>query len=226
MRIGVKARAVGAVVTFAAALVFPMSQALANTCANGICLANPSTAIARANPLKLVGLSVANEQDLVQRFETQSKDRRSTVFMTAVDEKGDLYSHVYGQIGLKRKTLAIFALMIMFATGLLYLVFKSVSPVGQASPGERDANQADPLELAPTVVPVLEQAAGQSSVIAVPPSSTSSTSQATWSQLVLACQGDPVRAAKIIEAEVAIDPKLTADSPEALTRAIARFHPA
>jgi hypothetical protein len=133
---------------------------------------------------------------------------RKTVFLTSVDARGEPVSAQHGPI---RPDQRFLKWGLAVSVGLLLLLWFAL-PARTAR-----------------VAPLLRALANEPSAVqasAVQPGemATFEAADASWEQLVTRCKGDVMRAATIINGELAADPSLAPGSTVAVARAIARVH--
>jgi len=213
---------------FAAGVLLLAAASVAHAACNGsICPINDGLRAIGARSVALVVSAAqaaekpAPEASSAPSFPSQGK--RGAVFMTAVSEDGEVYSHDHGPIVFPRE--ARYALLALFVGGIALLY-----PLLTASDRSRLSPSVPPVPgSAATAMPVQQSAPDVSVAIEPLPASVAvarpqspTIQEANWSTLVRLCGGDPVRAATVIAGETAADPSLAADSSETLARAIAR----
>ena len=142
--------------------------------------------------------------------------------MTAVDENGDVYSHLHGYAA-PTNAKWFYAAFASLSALFLYLALTTgpraklpALPV-LALPAHMEAGQASS-----TLPPSSEDAtAFVSPALGTPTPHVESSS--SWDALLHLCGGDAVRARAIVSGEIALDPHLEGDQSQATTRALARM---
>lgn len=168
----------------------------------------------------------------IQEMERANERKRFSVHLTTVGMDGTPYSHDFGgPVQLPARATYVFGLAIAMAFVFLYMAFggsspKAAQPQALARRDEAAASLPPVNALpAPTDPEPVQQPAPPDVVLTagVPPKAPEG-SQRTWAELVRACNGDTVRAGRMIAGEVGLDPSLSPDSDLAIARAYSRLH--
>ncbi len=152
-------------------------------------------------------------------------EKRQAVYMTATDKEGNAYSFMGGDEVPSMKLPLV--LLAMLSGVLAFIILK---PQNSPAKAVSETNGFPTLDLPGTTAHFTPESSPTGNLDQLPPIDdfeliAEEPLIPTWSDLVNACSGDPIRAATIISGEMAVDPTLKADSPVAIARALARVRP-